>query len=344
MLKSTFIQGINRFAHRVPLHQLIQWSEQYLFLPFYHAIEGEERLRHIHHLYPVRTKKQFEADLDYLLQYFTPISIEDLIAHVQQKKLLKKAVMHLSFDDGLREVYDIAFPILKRKGIPASVFVNSAFVDNKALFYRYKVSLIIEHLVENILSKKQIQQINQVLQTALATTIKDQKAALLQLNYHQQDTIQTIARILNLDFDQFLQSYQPYLTIDQLTHLQNEGFRIGAHSIDHPLYAGLSLEDQLHQTEESIQYVQEKFSPKHNIFSFPFTDDGVERTFFEILQKDEIIDLSFGCAGLKKQEYPFHFQRFPMEKTPSPAKIAVNSAYAYFLSKGLIGKNQMNRL
>jgi hypothetical protein len=38
----------------------------------------------------------------------------------------------------------MAMPILRRKGVPATVFVNSDFVDNQDLFFRFKAALIID--------------------------------------------------------------------------------------------------------------------------------------------------------------------------------------------------------
>ena len=44
---------------------------------------------------------------------------------------LDRRCLHLTFDDGFRELHDVVAPILLRKGIPATFFVNSAFIDNK---------------------------------------------------------------------------------------------------------------------------------------------------------------------------------------------------------------------
>src|SRR5690606_834826 len=129
----------------LPLNSLIKLSRRKIFLPFYHTI-SDLPTPHISNLYPVRNTKIFEKDLDTICSHFDPISIERLFEIVDKNEQVKNPVFHLTFDDGLKEVQEIIAPILERKGIPATIFINSAFVDNKSLFYRHKVSLLIEEL------------------------------------------------------------------------------------------------------------------------------------------------------------------------------------------------------
>jgi len=88
------------------LNQLIKLTSQKLILPFYHTI-SEHRLPHISNLYQIRTKIQFENDLDYLCKHFKPISIQELNNIVYNNQIIDKPIFHLTFDDGLKELYRI---------------------------------------------------------------------------------------------------------------------------------------------------------------------------------------------------------------------------------------------
>ena len=345
-MKNLFLKFLNTTSHLLPLPQLIERSEQKILLPFYHAIDEKEDLPHIYHLYPTRNTKQFEADLDFILEHFKPISLEELIQISKGEKSIEENYFHLTFDDGLRQVYEIALPILEKIGIPATVFFNTDFIDNKDLFYRYKASLLIEKTNEEKIEKN-LSRINEIFTEASFENCTNKisfNELILKINFDQQESLNKLARILKIDFEKFLQEYQPYMTTEQIKDFQKRGFTIGAHSQNHPLYASLTLDEQINQTKNSIQYLQEKFQTKHKAFSFPFTDDGVERTFFEVIEMDEIADITFGCAGLKEKEFHFHFQRFPMEVADEDADILISTEYAYFLSKGLIDKNKSNRV
>ena len=262
---------------------------------FYHTV-SDDYLPHICPLYKPKTVKEFEADLDFLLRHFQPVGMEELRLHATGEKRVSRPAFHLSFDDGLREVYTVILPILERKGIPATVFVNSAFVDNRDLFFRYKAALIANSVPE-----------------------------VLKINYLERKKLDEIAMDLGIDFDSFLQEQRPYLTTEELKILQQKGFTIGSHSVDHPLYSLLSEEEQVRQTLDSCAFVQNVFSEKRNYFAFPFTEAGVGNQFFEKIFP--AVDLTFGISGLHTAQKGRHLGRIDMESYGKNARQCVYKAY-----------------
>ncbi len=101
----------------IPIKSLLKINTP-VFQPFYHVVSND-KLPHILN-YNYRNTYQFEKELDFYLKYFKPVSLSELMTG---KKLPKK-VFHLSFDDGLKECAEIIAPILLRKGVPATFFVN----------------------------------------------------------------------------------------------------------------------------------------------------------------------------------------------------------------------------
>src|SRR5687767_2369317 len=141
-VNNTFSVIPNRISSFMPLSALFKISRKRLFCPFYHLVSNED-VPHIKHLYSFKNVHQFRKDLDVLLKNFIPIDLPDLSKIVREGSM-KKNGFFLSFDDGLSECYHVIAPILKEKGVPATFSINSAFVDNKNLFYRYQASIIIE--------------------------------------------------------------------------------------------------------------------------------------------------------------------------------------------------------
>ena len=300
------------------VNSLAELTNQNFILPFYHLV-SDEACPHIKNLYQVKTVAQFESDLDFLLKHYTPIAASDL-TNVVNGKLKNKKIFLLSFDDGLREVHDIIAPILLRKGVPAIFFLNSDFIDNRALMFRYKVSLLIEQLAND----------------------KSDLKKFLKTERTDSALIQETADKLSYKFDLFLETQQPYLTSAQIETLIAQGFSIGAHSCNHPYYEDIPLQEQLRQTFESLAFLQSRFSIKEKMFAFPFTDFGVTRSFFDSVFLDKKLDFSFGGAGLKKDVSPFHFQRLAMEQAATAEQI-VRAEYIYYLLKIPFLKNSISR-
>jgi peptidoglycan/xylan/chitin deacetylase (PgdA/CDA1 family) len=311
--------------------------------PFYHAVSDED-LPHLKHLYTVKTQKRFIMDLDYFLSRYEPVSMSDWYEFSLGRKKLNKPAMVLSFDDGLRQVNDVIVPILTSKGVPATFFINPSFVDNKKLFYKYKASLIIDRLEKHGYPVSLLEVISSRLDVSFKN--KDSlKRALLNVNHQDKDFLKTMAELVEVDFKTFLRIRKPYLSTKQILKIKKQGFGIGSHSMNHPLFSLLSHEEQLQELKESLKWLNKKLKPEYKYFAFPFTDEGVDSIFFDRIfsWKKPLVDMSFGTAGLKRDPYPFHFQRIPMDVTKSGARIFLKGEYIYYLLKSILGKNIIRR-
>lgn len=340
--RERFIKTLSFCGSIIPTQLLINITKQKLIIPVYHLI-SDEPVDHVRHLYPVKKVKAFIKDLDFLLKNYNPIDYFTLEDFILNGKSPKQNSFLLTFDDGLSEFHDVIAPILLQKGIPAICFLNSDFIDNKKLFYRYKASLLInafsnnENWIEskNILNWLALQSINNQ---------KDIRKIILSINFQNQHLLDELAQLIDLDFNQYLLEKQPYLSSSQILSLQQQGFHFGAHSCDHPEYQFLSLAEQIRQTKVSVEQITHQFSLPYKIFAFPFTDYGVSKDFFQIiLEKEHIVDISFGCAGLKHDAFSRHIQRIPLEMGDLSAKEIMNTEYIYFLMKSFLGKNVMIR-
>lgn len=296
-------------------------TEHPVFFPFYHVVSNK-LLPHISN-YPVFDEERFENELDFFLKYFNPVSLEEIYNNTKKGK----NIFHLSFDDGLRECVDVIMPILLRKGIPATFFINSGFVGNKKLFHRYKASLIFKKMlvcpdvqVEKYLNGNNISK-NNILQTP----------------YSKRKILNEAAELYEIDFQTYLEGQKPYLDLQQIKTLHQNGFTIGGHSHKHPEFWKLSEKKQLKHVKKSMDWLAGNINPKIKAFAFPYTDDGVSANFIRKLKIDNICDISFGTAGVKYDEINSHFQRYPAEQKGNFAT-NLKSEFIYFKLRKLIGK------
>jgi peptidoglycan/xylan/chitin deacetylase (PgdA/CDA1 family) len=335
-MKKRLLRLLGKAAQYMSLNRLIQVSGRSFILPVYH-LSSDEPAPHIRHIYPIRDTRLFEADLDFFLKYYQPVSLGEVGEMIAQDKPFSGPSFYLSFDDGLREIYDFVAPILKQKGVPATFFINSAFVDNQALFYRYKASLLVDHFMSKNWSEATQKKVFSILDDT------DIPGGLMKVTYQNQQVLDDVAAIAGYDFEHFLQMYRPYLTSEQIQSLIEDGFTIGGHSVDHPEYRFIPLAEQLSQTQQSVDALAKKFAMPLRNFAFPFTDFGVGREFFQQIDRNDMVDLSFGCAGIKTDIFPWHLQRLPMEGDLRSAEAIVKTEYLYFLLKKGFGKNYIRR-
>lgn len=330
------------FSSIIPMNVLQSVSGASTLFPYHHTVSSEF-LPHIKHLYNYKNETQFIHDIDVLLKSFKPASVDDVQQSLAKNNRLPERSFLLSFDDGFREVHDIVAPILEKKGIPAIFFINPAFIGNKLLFYRCKISLLIHELLKHASDKRYI-----TTYTRRLTGPKDLNkveaitAALKKINQHTSHILDEIAAENNYSFASFLQEQQPFLTGDQVISLHKKGFSIGAHSLDHPYYPLLNLDQQIEQTEKSCRFVNELTGTDQCTFSFPHSDSEISKEFFSCVDR-EMISLFFGIQNQKAEDDHTVIQRFNAERPEISMDVQLKGLIFLIALRKLAGKNKVIR-
>ena len=96
------------------------------------------------------TPAAFAAQMDYLARNgYHVLNLAQFAAFVAGREPLPKKSVVITIDDGYRATYEIAFPILRKYGFPATVFLYTDFVGaGDALTYPQMKELIASGLVE----------------------------------------------------------------------------------------------------------------------------------------------------------------------------------------------------
>lgn len=89
------------------------------------------------------SRRTLEQHLDLLGRYCRFLSLDELGARFDSGEPFDKPVAVITFDDGYRDVYDHAFPLLKRKGIPSAVFVVTDLIGTSRVQVYDKLYLLI---------------------------------------------------------------------------------------------------------------------------------------------------------------------------------------------------------
>jgi peptidoglycan/xylan/chitin deacetylase (PgdA/CDA1 family) len=305
-------------------------SKKSIIHPFYHIVDDASNAL-TGNLYYSKNALNFRKDIHYLKKNFKPISFFDFIINPK----IKENCFVLSFDDGLSNFYNTVAQILLQEKITAIIFINSNFLNNKNLFFRYKVNILLDYLSSNKLSINQIYDIKKIITVQL-------EIFLFTANQKNETEIDKIATILGISFFEFLEKNSPYLSSKQITDLVNKGFYFGGHSKSHPYYEIISLEEQVNETIESVESIVSEFNLPYKLFSFPFSDESVTKNFFKIIKNEKII--TFGSLGLKDDEIENHYQRIPMEyKSKYTAETIIKGELLYYLLKKMVFKNKILR-
>ncbi len=332
---------LSPFTGLMPAEKLRPFLGHRFIFPFWHAV-SDTPPPHLSQLYSIPTTSGFEHDLDFFLTNYNPAAIEDVCRLAIQGEKTGENYFFPTFDDGLAECYSVIAPILKKKGIQAAFFINPSFVDNQSLFHRHKASLILHFLSSQRSKPAEIKEAEQLLKQE-----KGYKSPFRFLHdsvFTDHLLLDRLAAVFRIDFNQYLARQQPYMTLGQIRELQDDGFLIGAHGMDHREFFLTSEDEIVNQISSGMEYLNQNINPPLKLFAFPFTDFKVPDSVFEKASQSKTWDLSFGTAGIKDEMMQNHIQRIPMESGRiRNGKQVIRTEYISYLIKSLLGKNKVRR-
>jgi peptidoglycan/xylan/chitin deacetylase (PgdA/CDA1 family) len=79
------------------------------------------------------TARQFEQQMQVLSTCFAPLALADAVDRLASGTLPPRAVA-VTFDDGYADNVDVALPILKQSGVPATFFIATAYLDGSRMW------------------------------------------------------------------------------------------------------------------------------------------------------------------------------------------------------------------
>lgn len=304
----------------------------------YHSILNADHDEEVNKL-TYRTEKEFEEDIIFFNKIGNILNPGDFREHVLNGIPLPPNAILFTVDDGLRISYEILARLFKKHEISAIYFVNSDFIDNKDLHYERKINILINKLHNVSDSQKK-----DILEVLSENNIEADNFpyCLRSIKYKQKRIIAQLANIVSVNFNELLVKEKPYMSSEQIRQMVKDGFYFGGHSIDHPNFRELNLEEQIHQSVASVEYLKNEFDLKYSFFAFPYDDDFVSKEFFEKVKND--IEITFGTAGLFIDETKHHFQRIDVERSRQSAKKELSFVIGKYEIMKLLSKNKVKRV
>lgn len=308
---------------------------------YYHCV-SDSSLTHLKHLYRYKSVKQFSNDLEAMTRMFEPLRIDDFLNYAGQPRINKKLPLLITFDDGLKEIYDVIAPLLLKKGIPATFFITRDFIDNKFLCYHHRASILLENICGFDHKRKFLLEM-EIRRNSNSNGNREMRDIILNAAFNDRPLIDKLSEICEVDFDDYLNCVKPYVSEAQLKDLSKWGFGIGGHATDHAAFQYLSLPEQIRQAEDSVGYVKENLDLKYGVFSFPHSDSGVSRAFFNCIKQRGLIDLCFGTRGFVRDDEPMLHHRLNLERIQARADVAILRHLLRAIGRTVAGRIDVRR-
>ncbi|MCB0360304.1 MAG: polysaccharide deacetylase family protein, partial [Bdellovibrionales bacterium] len=115
----------------------------------YHRIIDPESVAHPLEPGMYVRPKTFQLHMEHLAKHYNVWPLDELAQAVGEGKAIPPRTVAITFDDGWRDNYENAFPVLVKHELPATVFLATAFVGGSRLFWTDRLARAMLLLWEN---------------------------------------------------------------------------------------------------------------------------------------------------------------------------------------------------
>lgn len=231
-------------------------------------------------------RKWFEDTLDVIQDQYEVVPFGE-IKNFYKGKVKSNDISHLTVDDGHISTYSLIYPVLKERGLTASIFVSPKIIEEQINFWYFecgdynkeKLRICISEVLEIPIEK-----LKEVYPRSLMKVLRlDQNWEIIKL-YQQK-------------YDEPTKPGQ-YINVNQLVELEKSSvFEIGAHTMNHPILANENDEIAAYEIKTSIEELGKLLNRKITTFAYP----------------NGSIDLDFGSREMRylqeaEVDYAFSFE------------------------------------
>lgn len=233
----------------------------------YHRFSFEENSHKI-------SSAEFAAQLEYLSKNNRVLPLSDVIEYLENGKSLPPNTTVITIDDGYADAYRVAFPILKKFKMPATVYAVTDFLDDKCWLWTDLMRYV---LLETKSESVKIEFENQdKIESALSGERRRLEAA-SRLNSRlkkmpderKKAKIKEIAASLNVKIPALpAEEFTPF-SWEQAREMDAGNVRIESHTATHPILTNVSEKHLDFELKAARKRLEEVLDRKIEHFCYP---------------------------------------------------------------------------
>jgi peptidoglycan/xylan/chitin deacetylase (PgdA/CDA1 family) len=254
------------------------------------------------------TQDELDEQLRFLRRSFTIVSPG---ARMFEQARDHRRSIAITFDDGYRDNYELAFPVLREHGVGACFFLATGFLDRPRLAWWDEIAWIVRTS-----SRRELPS-DGWLPEPLRLGEDDRE--------RQVRALLAAHKALPVDrADEFVDwlgaaagtgragaglGEETWMTWDMAREMQAGGMVFGAHTVTHPVLSRCSPARQTAEIHGSLDRVREELAAPVSLFSYP---DG---------QRDSFDGVTRACLRARDVELAFSFYGGRQPKPPDPLDV-----------------------
>lgn len=216
--------------------------------------------------------KSFKEHLKFLTNSYNIISLDDLVDLVIKREPVQEKTVVLTFDDGYKDNYTNAYPLLQKYDIPATIFLTSKLIGSGDLAWNDKVGYIIYNSSVNHIKIDELGEYGIDSEFEKYKMFFDIKHKLSKLNEIEKSLIiEELCRQCDVKIPSDIGN-DLMLSWDEVKEMDEDNIDFGAHTINHPVLPSLTLKEARWEILESKNALENNLQKEIKHFSYPYGD------------------------------------------------------------------------
>lgn len=243
--------------------------------------------------------QSFETHIAYLRKRFAIVSLDELLDLWQTNRLQNdQSYCVITFDDGWKDNYEFAFPVLMKYRTPATIFLATDFIGTDRWFWPDQMMLLLENGRQQTTSPAGRKAVSAVLAETIGVTLSAEDGIFRRVEsgapidpdgvievckgvevgrVHQ--IIDRLGRALHMD----LPTHRVLLNWDEVREMAGKGVTFGSHSVSHRIMTQIPLSDVKMELIDSRKTMLEQGIKPVPVFCYP--NGNFDRNIQELVRE-----------------------------------------------------------
>lgn len=213
------------------------------------------------------TPATFREQVRFLATHCDPIGVDQL----ENRLHARRPSVLVTLDDGYRDGVEVALPILREQGVPATFFLTTGFLDRTASAWWDEIAWMVAHspdgpAVARARCRAAFGLAGGAEEDVVDAVIRQYQQLPL---YSQQPFLERLAKLTRSGRRPPHDDDGDWMRWDDARQLVRAGMTIGAHTVTHPVLASLSSERQREEIVGSLARIEQELGRRPQVFSYP---------------------------------------------------------------------------
>ena len=272
---------VKRFFFKTKLYKLNSLFNRFHIIPYHMVVDKPNGF------YPEISIHDFERQVAQLSKNYNVISLDEIVERVTRRESLRRCVA-ITFDDGFKDNYENAYPILKKHKIPATIFLTTGYVENGTAPWFIKLRYI---FMKTEKAHFQLRANDEIISLPMRTRkekfVASERAMVCLKNSADEKRLLVLDKLCKqLGVNEFDGLNNLMLNWNQIKEMSESSILFGAHTVNHPILTRISIDAVEKEIRQSKEEINARIEKPVTAFAYPFgKKTEYSNKIFELLRK-----------------------------------------------------------